>query len=1064
VTGRWEVVRVNGCPSILIAAATIVVLTLQLTAREAQAAPPACSPAATVLGPVNTTVTCTGAVINQNNPDGYGTSQTSGNTINVQTGASVTGTTSGLLLGSNNTINNSGAIAGQNNLAVDATSGAGTVTVNNLTSTSSITGAGGAISADSAHGTAIVTNAGSITTSGATAAGIVAATTNVTNSGTISATATSTTFGAFGVIGNTSATVMNSGTISATGSLNGGPTSAVGGGIVNVTNTNAGTISASGNQAFAIGASGLLTVNNSGIISGGTKDLSGNNNGGIFALNSANITNSGTISGNGLNSLGINANSGLTLMNTGTISSAGNAFDGILVNGTSNITNSQTGKISTTGDGAFAIQSGSGATLNLTNAGAVLASGPGAQGLNAFTLNVGNSGTITATGGGGTLGVRARTGSLVNTGTISADIGIQTSANGIEGTQTGLSVFNAGTVIGGSGTAIDFTSPRLDTLTVASTSVITGKVLAGTGDTFQLGGTGSGTFDLGTIGGSQQYQGFTVFNKVDSSIWTVTGTGNQNWAVQSGVLVVNGTITGAVSVNAGQLSGTGTVGNTTIAGGAALAPGVPAGLGTLKVSGNLAFQPGALYVVQITPPSASSTIVAGTATLTGASVQAVFTPGSGIASSYDILHAAGGIGNTKFSGVNGNFPVGLVESLSYTATDVFLNLSSALAGSNQNQQNVANAISGFFGNGGVLPPAFANLFGLTGGNPGNALTQLSGEAATGVEKSSFQLTTQFLELLLDPWAGGRDGTAAGAIGFAPEAQASLPPDVALAYASALKAPAYKAPNFDQRWSVWGSAFGGTSKTNGDPLVGSNSLTAGEFGFAAGADYRATPNAIVGFALAGGRSDAFQFGLYGKSNVGPAYVSGALAFANHWFSTNRTALGDQLTASFEGQSYAARAEAGYRFGLPAAAHASLGITPYAALQTQLLRTPNYSEIALSGGGVGLSYNAMSATDTRSELGARFDNIQFVGSMPLILRARLAWAHDFVNNPALSAVFQALPGSSFIVNGATLPSDSAIVAAAAELRINGNWSLSAKFDGEFASNSQTYAGTGTLRYRW
>jgi hypothetical protein len=32
---------------------------------------------------------------------------------------------------------------------------------------------------------------------------------------------------------------------------------------------------------------------------------------------------------------------------------------------------------------------------------------------------------------------------------------------------------------------------------------------------------------------------------------------------------------------------------------------------------------------------------------------------------------------------------------------------------------------------------------------------------------------------------------------------------------------------------------------------------------------------------------------------------------------------------------------------------------------------------------------------------------VNGMPLLLRGRLAWAHDWVGNPALSAVFQALP---------------------------------------------------------
>jgi hypothetical protein len=36
------------------------------------------------------------------------------------------------------------------------------------------------------------------------------------------------------------------------------------------------------------------------------------------------------------------------------------------------------------------------------------------------------------------------------------------------------------------------------------------------------------------------------------------------------------------------------------------------------------------------------------------------------------------------------------------------------------------------------------------------------------------------------------------------------------------------------------------------------------------------------------------------------------------------------------------------------------------------------------------------------------------------------------------------------------------AGAELRLTANWTLTAKFDGEFASGSQTCAGTGTLRY--
>ena len=248
---------------------------------------------------------------------------------------------------------------------------------------------------------------------------------------------------------------------------------------------------------------------------------------------------------------------------------------------------------------------------------------------------------------------------------------------------------------------------------------------------------------------------------------------------------------------------------------------------------------------------------------------------------------------------------------------------------------------------------------------------------------------------------------------------------------------------------------------------------GRFGFAAGMDYHVTPNTIVGFALAGGglnwglanamgggRSDALQAGVYGISYLGPAYLAGALAFTNHWFTTSRSALGDALTATFTGQSYGGRLEGGYRFGvLP-----TLGVTPYAAVQAQDFRTPAYSESDLTNGGFGLSYAAMNATDVRTELGGRLDAPTLVAGMPLILRGRIAWAHDFVSNPALSAAFETLPGGSFTVNGAPIPHNSALTSAGAELFLTPRWTLLAKFDGEFANGSQTYAGSGTLRYAW
>jgi len=326
--------------------------------------------------------------------------------------------------------------------------------------------------------------------------------------------------------------------------------------------------------------------------------------------------------------------------------------------------------------------------------------------------------------------------------------------------------------------------------------------------------------------------------------------------------------------------------------------------------------------------------------------------------------------------------------------------------------------------------------------------------------------------MLDPLVPGHGnmGLRPG-LGFAAEERAALPNDVAQAYASMLGDAS--AASFQQRWSAWGAAYGGGTTSRGDPVVGSNNITASAFGFAGGMDYHVTPSTLVGFALAGGgtnwglgnglgtgRSDALQAGGYGISRFGPAYIAAALSFSNHWFTTNRSALGDRLTANFIGQSYGARFEGGYRYGvLP-----TFGVTPYGAVQIQKFHMPAYSESDLAGGGFGLSYAAISGIDVRTELGARFDAPTWLCDKPLILYGRAAWAHDFVGNPAFSARFETLPGSSFTISGAPIPHDTALAMVGAQLLVSDSWSLTSAFNGVFAPGSQTYSGNGKLRYSW
>jgi outer membrane autotransporter protein len=178
------------------------------------------------------------------------------------------------------------------------------------------------------------------------------------------------------------------------------------------------------------------------------------------------------------------------------------------------------------------------------------------------------------------------------------------------------------------------------------------------------------------------------------------------------------------------------------------------------------------------------------------------------------------------------------------------------------------------------------------------------------------------------------------------------------------------------------------------------------------------------------------------------------------STDRVAVFDHLTANFNAQSYGGRLEGGYRFDTPYG-----GITPYAAIQAQSFHTPGYTETGVIPNGFALGFNGRDATDTRSELGARFDRVLAVyANAVLALRGRLAWAHDWVSDPTLTPLFQALPGAGFIVSGATPAKNSALASAGAEYRLANGITLLAKFDGEFASRSSTYAGNGTVRYSW
>ncbi len=872
---------------------------------------------------------------------------------------------------------------------------------------------------------------------------------------------------------------LNNGSLTGAVTSTGGTLGSLGGSMSLV--ANGGTTIVSG---FSNGYTGATTVNNGAILLGGVAN-------GFSAASATTINTGGTVDLGGfaqtINSVALAGGALNHGSLTGAVTSTGGAI-GSLSGGMSLVANG--------GDTIFfANNTYNGATT--VNNGAILfsPSDNAFSATSAMTINSGGSVLLAGTQqtinsvalAGGTLEQGALTGAVTSTGgalnsmfgsmSLTANGGI-TSVTG--GGYTGVTTVNNGAILLG-GAANGFSAASTTTINGGGTVDLGG--FAQTINNIALAGgllsngslTGSVTSTGGTIAGI----GGAMHLTANGGSTTITGTNTYAGPtiVNGGLLSVNGSIVSDTTVNAGgTLGGNGTVGNTTINGGA-LAPGNSIGL--LTVQGSLIFTAAANYMVQVSPVSADRTNVTGVATLGGATVNASFAPGTYVAKQYTILNAGSGVQGRFSSLVNTDLPSGFNASLSYDTKDAYLDLALNLVplpgmGLNANQRNVANAIVNSFNSTGGIPIVF-------GGLTPAGLTQLSGESASGSQQTTFNAMNQFMGVMTDPFVAGRGYTVSAggtAAGYADEKALAYaqkrPPSDALAAIHTKASPIV--PDFQQRWSVWAAGFGGSQATDGNAALGSNNTTSSIYGTAVGADYRFSPNTIAGFAIAGGgtsfsvannlgggRSDLFQAGVFIRHDVGPVYLTGALAYGWQDITTDRTVTVagiDRLRAEFKANAWSGRLEGGYRFVAQ-----GFGLTPYAAGQVTTFELPNYAETAIVGADLfALAYNAKSVTDSRSELGLRTDKSFAMQDSILTLRGRFAWAHDFNPDRSIGATFQTLPGASFVVNGAAQAGDSALSTASAEVNWRNGWSAAATFEGEFSNVTRSYAGKGVVRYTW
>jgi outer membrane autotransporter protein len=896
-----------------------------------------------------------------------------------------------------------------------------------------------------------------------------------------------------------------------------------------------------GGIGFHAIASGAALTNNGSITGGnGTSGTSGFPSGGAggsggagasFAGTGATLTNTGTITGGnggsgGAGGFGTNGpggsggvgvvGSGLTVINSGTIS-GGLASDGttranaIDFTGGTNRLELQVGSVIT---GNAVVQAGSG-TLALGGATNstfdVSAVGPAAQyrGFGAFE----KTGTSTWTLTGTTTAVTPWT---LNQGTLS----VSSDAN--LGDPAGGLTFNGG-ILQITGTTFTST-PRAITwgangggfdIADAANTFTVGQTLAGPGGLTKLGPgtlvlTGANTYTGGTtigagtlIGSSSSFGTGGILNNAalvfeqprDSTFAApISGTGSLTkqgagtlvltgtsplsgrTSVEAGGLIVNGSLANSVvTVNAGRLGGTGTLGGI-VANGGTVAPGNS--IGTLNVAGNVVFNPGATYQVEVNGAGQGDrTSATGTATINGGTVQVL--AASGVyqpSTTYTILSAAAGVSG-RFGPVFTNLAF-LSPSLVYgpTTIDLVLARNDIPFGPDPTRPEIpgvavtANQIAAARAAEALGPgnAVFNALLGLTADQARNAFDLLSGEVHGSVQSVLMEDSRYPRQAILGRL---RHDAYAGAVGLmdvlgldGPATYMADPPRTARA---PLARPA-AAPAF----TMWAQALGAWGKLDGEGnaakvdrnlggLFGGIDTIVGEvwrIGIAAG---YTRSDMDIDARLSSAEIETGHVGVYASTRFGAlsARFGGAVSF--HDIDTQRSIVfpgfSDRAGAGYDARTSQVFGEIGYGFAL-----GQIALEPFAGLAFVEVETDRFRE----GGGAAALAGAKNSFDTGySTIGLRMGTTYALANgMALLPRASLGWQHAFAEVGPTSYLAFASGSLPFSVRGAPIAQDSLLVEAGLDLAVSARARVGLSYAGALAERVQDQAVKANLSWNF
>ena len=817
--------------------------------------------------------------------------------------------------------------------------------------------------------------------------------------------------------------------------------------------TGGGTLTLTGANTYTGGttiAGGTLQLGTGGT----TGSIVGNvtNNGALAFNRTDDTTFAGAISGSGVVQqigsgttvlIGANSYGGGTELRAGTLqvsadanlgaASGGLTFTGGVLSNTASFDTARS--VTLTQAGQFNVATG--ATLGLT--GVVSGSGD--------LVKQGN-GTLRLDNGANAYGnTQVAAGTLIgNAGSISGNVG-----------NAGMVVFDQGTdasftgnIAGLNGVSGAMVKQGAGALTLAGTSSLDWTVEAGklTSSAERFGGNATinsgATFSFdqaadaayaGTLSGNGSFiksgTGKLILSGASS---TFTGPS----LIEAGTLAVNGELRGSLDVgSAGRLQGNGTVGNTVISG--TVAPGNS--IGTLHVVGNVTFNPGSIYEVEVNAAGQSDRIVAtGTAAIGGGSVRALAGSGNYAPQTrYTILTATAGR-TGAFDGVTSNLAF-LDPLLSYDATNAYLtmrrnDITFAGIGLTPNQIAAGGGVESL----GWASPVYEAAVNLSADQARVAFDQLSGEIHASAKTALIEDSRFLRDAVNDRIRAAFDGVAASN-------------GMATAYVGGN--PQAVAADTD-RVAVWGRGFGSWGHTDSDSNAARLNRSTG--GFFIGADAPAFDTWRLGLVAgysqtsfdvkdrqSSGSSNNFHLGLYGGTQWGNLAFRTGVAYTLHDMATTRSVafpgFSDNLKGDYTAGTAQAFGELGYTIGMGAAR-----FEPFANLAYVNLHTNGFTE---TGGSAALSGTGMNTDATFTTLGVRGSTSFDLAGANLTAKGMVGWRHAFGDVTPLSTMRFASGGNAFSIGGVPIARDAAVFEAGLDLALSPAATIGVSYGGQFGS---------------